>query len=202
MDEILQRYDLFIKRIARSTYKSSQALSIEDLYQVGCLAAVNAFQTHDPGQGSTLASYIRSSIRHAIFREASLYFGIFNLPANILSILSKLHKLSLEGKTDAQIIDTLGIDREQVQSFKHLLGNRFYSQLSEDIENPVDLTYEQIISLLSQIELSKVQKTVFTNRFLKNVPMNKLAKKLNLTTAHLYVIERQVRDKLKEALFE
>ncbi len=178
------KYLSFIEKIVRSTYKSSPVLSLDDLKQVGIIAALKAIKAHDIAYGASIDSYVKTSIKNAIFREAARFYGPYCLPYGILKLASKICKLNLN---DDEIARRFNIFEQEVKKLRLLYkGKSVLFPLWQDQE------------ILDLGKLSQREKQILEYRFIRQKSVQEISELLQISRGLIFKIEKKLKKRIQD----
>jgi len=84
---IVQVYHSYIWTVVNNTItRGNQVVDKHDLFQSGALALMRAFRKNDS------ASYLKTSIRHAVHKQASTFHGCFTIGNHVIQKVSQCRK--------------------------------------------------------------------------------------------------------------
>ena len=153
-----------------SKYIMNPYLSIEDLKQVGAIGMVKGFRNYNPSKGMKLSTYLYNHIEWAILQELN----------NYNRVKEQYTVVSLE--SDENIL------YEIVPSTTNVSG--------EVIE---DMTLQEYIQELKYI-LTPTQLSILLDRYVYNIPIQKIADKHNIKYRKVqYIISQSQRQVLKKS---
>lgn len=203
MYDAISDYRPIIERIARSTCYSSAAIDYNDLCQVGEIAAFRAIKLYDPSYGSNIKSFVTCAIRREIYHEAAKFLGVFTVDRRVTALAAKVCRLSANGQSDDEIAATLNKDKDHVQDLRRVYGKRSVAcvhscdSLCED-----DFTAQELRDILLKVSDNHIDRTILMSRILGNESVKDVAQKLNLSLARVYVLENQLKEKIRQAIYE
>lgn len=211
-EDVLDRLRPFIISVARSTYTSSNALDEEDLIQVGLMAASEAIDRFDASRGANFRSFAQRCIKQAIYIEARLHCGVFQIPSYIMSLAAKVHSLAKQGLSDEQITERLidqhrTITTEWVRDLRFLYSRRIVvpTENVQDIcktDEPSYMRYQDIIKFLDSLQLSDLETDVLRLRYVENKTSQETAVLLGFSQGYISKVQTELERKIREAVDE
>ena len=151
-------------------YIMNPYLSIDDLIQVGAVGMVKGFRNYNPNKGMKLSTYLYKNIEWAILQELN----------NYSRVKAQYTVVSLEG--DENIL------YEIIPSTDNVSGGV--------IE---DMTLQEYIQELKYI-LTPTQLSILLDRYVYNIPIQKIADKHNIKYRKVqYIISQSQRQVLKKS---
>lgn len=151
-------------------YAMNPYIPIEDLIQIGAMGMMKGFRRYNPNKGTKLSTYLYKTIEWAILQELN----------NYSRVKAQYTVVSLEG--DENILYELIPSTANVSS--------------EVIE---DMTLQEYIQELKYI-LTPVQLDILLDRYINNIPIQKIADKHNIKYRKVqYIISQSQRQVLKKS---
>lgn len=204
MVDVLEAYIPLINHIARSACFSSAAIDINDLYQIGRIAALRAIKEYDPSCGSNIKSFVSRLVKQEIYHEAGRFLGVFTVDHRTTNLASKVNRLANDGKSDEEIVDILSDRLKKTIDIQHVKDLRLaYSRKQSsciDEESIECHTSEDIQTILEEAAQTPQEKTILQDRILGNVSASIVAKRLSISVNNVYLIERNIKSKIKLAI--
>lgn len=185
--------------------------SSDDLFQVGCLGMIEAYNNYDPNKGTkftsyaypyilgAMSNYIREDNTVKLSREISRY------KRQIENARGELTQILMRFPTNKEISNYLNIsldDLEKILSFQNeceSLDEPFHDELSlyEVIGEAKD--YDTLIALKEELEeLNEPERTIMYKRYFEDVTQTKLAEDLGMSQVDISRREHKVLVKLKK----
>jgi RNA polymerase sigma factor (sigma-70 family) len=203
-EELLNAYRSMVEGIARSTVRSSAAIDVTDLCQVGELAVLRAVRTYDPSCGTKITNFIRRIVKQAIYNEAARFLGVFTVDHKTTEIAAKVNKLCNEGKTDEEIVIILNksfirnFNVDHVRDLRLAYSRRYIKSVCND-----ERTIEDVRSfedLLSEVPKNENEIFILQNRILGNMRADSVAGALGISRGTVYRIEQKLTKRIEEAI--
>lgn len=196
IEQIYVQYKGMIRKMITSIVVNNPAIiDPQDLQQAGALALVVALQSYDPSAGS-LPSYIRQCVRNAILDQANSFNSVFTVDEKVRRQANRIIKMRNQGLNDEEIITRLGIKtRATFLALTQLVDNSSIELENAYIEGDMSIDTDDIIRMLSEIGLSKLEKR-FVDLVITNHSMDEIMDKMNLGRSRLYEIKASIRDKI------
>lgn len=200
----------FITYIANRAYTSSSAIDVDDLIQVGMIAADCAIKDFDPSCGSNYVSFVRSRIKDAVYLEASIHCGVFMVPSYVLDLAVKVHRLASKGHSDAKIVDLLSnskrnIDIAWVRDLRFLYSRRAVAPQEAALNKTSDDTTtdtDQVLEFLDRIDLTELERKIIHFQFLRGMSSQDTADKLGLSQGYVSKVKNQLEKKIRGVVNE
>jgi RNA polymerase sigma factor (sigma-70 family) len=203
MYDAISDYKPIIQRIARSTCYSSAAIDYNDLCQVGEIAAFRAIKLYDPSYGSNIKSFVTCAIRREIYHEAAKFLGVFTVDRRVTALAAKVQRLSDKGHSDEEIAKTVGKTVHHVRDLRRVYGKRAVACVTScDVLYDEDFTLQGLRDILLKISDNQTDHIILVNRILGNASVKDVARSLNLSMARVYVLENQLKEKIRQAIYE
>ncbi len=196
IDRLYARHKGLISSLIRSVVVNNKAVvSTSDLQQVGAMALIVALRTYDPSLGS-LSSYVRRCIRNALLEEANSFSGVFTVDEKLRRYANKAQALRKLGKSDDEIMKTLGIrTRATYLSLLGLVENHTVDL--EQIEHLASISLDEdgVLKALDEVGLSKTERHV-VQLLMEQVSLEEIESKTGLNKIQISNIKTIVNDKI------
>lgn len=196
IEKLYARHKGLIGSLIRSiVINNKSVVSIADLQQVGAMALIVALKTYDSSVGS-LSAYVRKCIRNALLEEANSFSGVFTVDEKLRRQANKAQQMRRDGKSDKDIMATLGIKTEATyRSLLNLIENKTVD--IEQIEHlaSISLDEESILRALDDIGLSKVERHV-VSLMMTQATLDKIEQETGLSRSEIANIKVLVSDKI------
>lgn len=195
-----------------------------DLYQVACLALVNAVNRFDLDTGGDFVAFAVPTILGEVRRHFRDFGWAVKVPRRLKDLQRQLARARDEltrdgrGPTATQIANHLGIERESV--VQGLIARTGYSTLSTDVRCSVEDDCRSIGATLGELDpgyekvtdiealrpliaaLSERERTILTLRFFRDMTQTEIAQQLGCSQMHVSRLLAQVLDTLRNQLVE
>lgn len=198
---------------------TSRGVEFDDLYQVGCIALLEALERFEPDKGVQFQTFASSTIIGKIKNYLRDKSALIRLPRKNFELL---HKIKNAKETLSQskgripnvteIAEHLQIDEEIVLesleaqyncdlvSLDSLLSVEYEEQLSS-VLGKEDTSYsaiEDLDFLKSNIEsFDEIEQKIIFERFFNEKTQSEIAVLLNVSQMHISRLERKILEKLK-----
>ena len=203
-DSLLDEYRDTVEKIARSAIRSSPAIDVSDLCQVGELAVLRAARSYDPSCGTKMTSFVRSVVKQAIYNEAARFLGVFTVDHKTTEVAAKVNKMAESGKTDEEIAAHLNkrfardYDIGHVKDLRLAYSRRHIKPVSHDEYCTEDV--RSIVDLLKDIPRNENEEFVLRHRILGNMHAESAADALDISRGSVYRIEKRLTQRIEEAI--
>lgn len=199
--EVLNTYRPIIRGIARSTYRSSASIGLEDLYQVGEIAAFRALKAYDPSCGSNIKSFVICSIRREIYHEAAKFLGIFTIDHRVTSLAAKVNKLLIKGHSLESIAISLNKSIDHIHDL-HLIykQNNHSSLMNDNLYADTDFDETIINGMLGGLIFNRIEKTILFDHILGPKSIKDIAEKHKISIACVYSTKIIIKDRIYKAM--
>lgn len=204
--DLLNQYSNVVRHVARSAYYSSAAIDLNDLYQVGELAVLQAVKSYDPSCGTSIKSFVSRVVRNAVFREAARFLGVFTVDHRVTNLATEANKLHNDGRADEEIAVILSdrknrsLDAEHVRDLRIAYGRRQHSDINNDSLEECLAEESTILELVHSVAESELDHTLIDDRILGDMSIKELSRRLSMSQKRLYVLENILKDKIKQAI--
>ncbi len=196
LEKLYARHKGLIGSLIKSiVINNKSVVSVADLQQVGAMALIVALKTYDPSLGS-LSAYVRRCIRNALLEEANSFSGVFTVDEKLRRQANKAYQMSKAGKTDEEIMSTLGIKTEATyRSLLNLVENKTVDL--EQIEHlaSISLDEDSLLRTLDDVGLSTTERQV-VSLLMGQVSMTDIERRTGLTKAQIANIKVVINDKI------
>ena len=219
MDETLTKLIEENKRmIYKITHYFSKYESKEDLFQVGCIGLIKAYQNYQDGYNTKFTTYAYPYI----FGEISKYVrddrGI-KISRDISKLSLKLEKANIlltqklmREPTAVELSEFLGVNQEDV--LEALTSHYVIQSLDEPIESSEDslclydkigdiknMDLDTLITLKQELQsLSKEENYIINSHYMKDLTQSEIADKLGMNQVQVSRKEKKILVKLKDKL--
>lgn len=204
---VLQTYAGLIKNVARSAVKSSSVIGEDDLFQVGCVAALNAVRAYDPSYGTNIKAYVGQAVRRAIYNEAASFLGVFTVDKRVTEIAARVNRLAAQGKKDEEIAIELtsslkrNFDANHVRDLRLAYAGRNLASSVDDADL-MDAEIRSIEALLDDIPKSEIERTILEEKILGGANAQTISSLLGISRKRVYMIERDITARIEEKIRE
>lgn len=212
----LDKYSPLVKSIVKRYI--GKGVEYDDLYQLGCLGLVKAWNKFDPSYGVKFTTYAVPLIAGEIKRflrddgQIKVSRSVKGLYVKIKKFLA-LHQNDEKQPTVDELATEFGVTREEIiyaMEASHLpislfektdgdgslcLGDRI---VGEDHNNLVDKIVIQ--NMLS--ELDSREKKIILLRYFRNTTQSEVAKRMGISQVQVSRIEQRVLERFKKVLTE
>jgi len=201
---------------------SGRGAEYEDLYQVACMACVNALKGFDPGRGFRFSAYVTPTVTGAVRNYLRDRESLLHSPRSLKAQSAQVNKareeyvaLHRQEPTVRHLAQALHFSLAQVL---HILQFQAANQLSsldqrEEDGQPIAerLPFlEQGFEKMEQREdlrlayfiLSETEKRLLTLRYQQGFSQRETARQLNMTQMQVSRIERRALSALRKELTE
>lgn len=209
-EEIIQTWAGVVRRYARRAYTSSATLDVEDLEQVGRMAAIRAVETYDPSFGTKLSSYVTRLVRQAIYNEAGRFCGLFTVAHTVTSLGAEIHRLSVDGHTDDEIAEIMSqrknkmFDVDMVLDLRSVYEKRYsapFDASSPGVED--DSPFEQNITRVLEGSIkTQMDRAIVAQRWLADGGVDEIAEQFGVSSGTVRRAERRLRERVEAAIRE
>lgn len=190
-------FDKIIKHIAKSAYRSSNVLDLEDLYQIGYLAVERALKTYNSALGD-MSNYVTKIIKQDIYKESAKFIGVFTVDHRTTHLAAKVNDLYNKNYSIEKIASLLKIKEKLVERllclYKHNISIEYNNLTCEDVD------YDSFISYLKENIVSYEEKMFLKNRILGNMSIKEIAEILDIELYKAYQIESILKEYVKNEL--
>jgi RNA polymerase sigma factor (sigma-70 family) len=197
IDQVYEKHKGLIRSLINSVVVNNPTVvSREDLHQVGALALILALKSYNPELGS-LHGYIKSCVRNALLEEANSFNGVFTTDPRLRRQANLALKLKREGKTEIEIMATLGIaTKKTLKSLINLAeGGNAVDVSSIDIECDTALNDRELDQLLDDVGLTDIERE-FISLVVDNHTMEQIQEVMLLSRAQYYTVNASIKDKI------
>ncbi len=216
LENCLLENENYIKGIANKYFPKYQYK--EDLYQVGSLGFIKAYQNFDENIGCKLTSYafpyIIGEMKKLVREDKNIKISkdISKLYANIERISNYLTQKNMQPPSIKQLSDYIGVSEyyiseaikamASVQSIDEDVNNNGkVVTLHDIIPNKGNMDLDDLIALKAELEsLTPFEKSIIETRYLKNYTQSEVAKNFNMTQVQVSRQEQKVIKKLRNNL--
>lgn len=196
LEKLYARHKGLISSLIKSiVINNKSVVSVADLQQVGALALIVALKTYDPSVGS-LSAYVRRCIRNALLEEANSFSGVFTVDEKIRRQANKAHQMRTAGKSDQEIMTSLGIKTEATyRSLLNLVENKTVDL--EQIEHLASISLDEdgITRALDDVGLSTTERQIVT-LLMSQASIDDIERQTGLTRAQIANIKIVISDKI------
>lgn len=203
-EELLDEYRDMVEKIARSAIRSSAAIDVTDLCQVGEFAVLRAVRSYDPSCGTKISSYVRSIVKQAIYNEAARFLGVFTVDHKTTEVAAEVNRMAANGKSDDDIAAHLSrrfvrdYDAAHVKDLRLAYSRRGMKPVSSDDCGIEDM--RSIADLLRDIPQNDNEIFILENRILGSMRADSAADALGLSRGTIYRIEKRLTQRIEEAI--
>jgi RNA polymerase sigma factor (sigma-70 family) len=210
LEDTLDNFKPLIRQIARSAVTSSNVLDVQDLIQVGTIAAIAAIKSYDSSYGTSLRTHLGKAVRNAIFGEAARFIGPMTVADHVItSLAADAARLAASGMSDSEIASSLSRDRlrwqctpEYAMSLRLLYQRRHASCLSDDIESNDFATEDAIMSLLAQLEMTPLERSIIYDRWLGDLTQEEIMRLHGISRRQFFSTQKTLKRRLYEFISE
>jgi len=193
--------------------KYSNIYNKEDLFQVGMIGAITAYQKYDKSLGvkySTFAyKYILGEVLKYLREDRNIRVSrdIINDYKKILIAKDYIYK-EYGYIDDSKLCKILGISEERLNEVIKYNDNivSLNKPIGEEItledtikDNSIELN-DKVALKLAVKDLNNEEKKLIYERYYNNLTQTELAKKNNTSQVKIYRLERKILDKLKDKM--
>ena len=193
--------------------KYSNIYNKEDLFQVGMIGAITAYQKYDKNLGvkySTFAyKYILGEVLKYLREDRNIRVSrdIINDYKKILIAKDYIYK-EYGYIDDSKLCKILGISEERLNEVIKYNDNivSLNKPIGEEItledtikDNSIELN-DKVALKLAVKDLNNEEKKLIYERYYNNLTQTELAKKNNTSQVKIYRLERKILDKLKDKM--
>ena len=208
IEDTLESYEGLIRYIAKSAIMSSNVIDIDDLVQVGTMAAAAAIKSYDSAYGASLRTHLSKIVRRAIFDEAARFIGPMTVADYVItSLAAEVSKMADKGMADSAIASSLSRKRlrwectvEYVTSLRLLYQRRHTVESSYEISTNDYSTEDAIMLLLSQLETTDLEHSIIYDHWLGNLSKEEIMKKNKASRRQFFKTQKDLKCRLYELL--
>lgn len=221
-NQIVQQYLNIAEIIAKKFV--NRGIEYDDLYQVACIALINAVERFEPNKGYKFSSFATPTIMGEIKRYFRDKASIIRLPRRIYETSVKIKaaseeltaKLKRPPKTE-EIAEYVGISPEEVleimEASNSYIPQSLEQTMFEDEEIKLSdmlgkndenlLKIENIETINSCLEkLNEIEKEFVKKRFYEEKTQKEIAQEMKVSQMYISRLEKKVLRKLKSLLNE
>lgn len=204
MDETkLKRLILDNQNLIYSIIHKFRSRDVEDLFQVGCVGLIKAYNNFDSTLNVKFTSYAYNYIVGEIYQYMISNRNIRMSPANI-KLASSINKASeyltnCLGRipTSVELCSFLEIEPYKYEEIKNLLKTESIDNLY-NIENNETINKDQLIDLKNALSnLSNSEQQLIRARYFSNYTQSELARIYNTNQVRISREEKRILSKLK-----
>jgi RNA polymerase sporulation-specific sigma factor len=169
MKLILQDYENYVYKTARSFHRRNYHVELDDLIQAGWVGLLEAYNKYDESYGTkflTYASfYVKKHIQETIHKNTVVEFprDITRLYFRIEDAKNEIAHRDNEEVTLEKVAEKTGISAKKIRKYESYFMGFNPSDNIDDIENPeVDVRFETIRTIVD--ELPERQKEMLLDR--------------------------------------
>lgn len=196
LERLYARHKGLIGSLIRSVVINNKSvISIADLQQVGAMALIVALKTYDSSLGS-LSVYVRRCIRNALLEEANSFSGVFTVDEKLRRQANKVQQMRREGKSDKDIMFTLGIKTEATfNSLLNLVENKTVD--IDQIEHLASssLDEEHILRTLDDLGLSSAERKI-VSLLMTHATLSQIEQETGLTKNEIASMKLVISNKI------
>lgn len=206
------------KMIYKITHYFTKYESKEDLFQVGCVGLIKAYQNYKEGYNTKFTTYAYPYILGEISKYVRDDKGIkISRDISKLNLRIEKAKILLTQKlmrepSPSELSEFLGIDQETV--LEALTSQFVIQSLDEPIENSEDslclydkigainnLDMDTLITLKQELQsLSKEEHYIINSHYMKDLTQSEIAESLGMNQVQVSRKEKKILVKLKDKL--
>lgn len=205
--ELLNQYGPIVRRIAMSACYSSATIDLQDLYQIGEIAVLQAIKSYDPTCGTTIKSFVSRIVRNKIFHEAARFLGVFTVDHRVTGLAAKVNKLHAKGHSDEEIADILSevgdrnFDSDHVRDLRIAYSRRQHIVAEDDDTAEGYITKESTIQdLLDGVVQNDIERAILDRRILGDASIKEVSISLGVSQKQLYELENNFKERIKKAI--
>ncbi|MEZ0537939.1 SigB/SigF/SigG family RNA polymerase sigma factor [Caldicellulosiruptoraceae bacterium PP1] len=219
-NELVNRH-LYIAEIIAKKFLN-RGIEYDDLYQVACVALINAVERFEPNKGYKFTSFATPTIMGEIKRFFRDKAGVIRLPRRIYETSVKIkmateelsHKLKRPPKVD-EIAEHIGISVEEVLEIIEASNSYIPQSLEQTVYEDDEITLADVLGKqdegLLKIEnnemikkgldkLSEIEKAFVVKRYYEEKTQKEIANELNVSQMYVSRLEKRVIKRLKDIL--
>ncbi|AZT89575.1 SigB/SigF/SigG family RNA polymerase sigma factor [Caldicellulosiruptor changbaiensis] len=217
-NELVNRH-LYIAEIVAKKFVN-RGIEYDDLYQVACMALINAVERFEPNKGYKFTSFATPTIMGEIKRYFRDRASLIRLPRRIYETSAKIKlateilstKLKRPPKIE-EIAQHIGITPEEVLEVMEASNNYLPQSLDQTMYEDEEMTLGDVLGKsdenLVQIEnteavkkaidkLSPLEREFVQKRFFEEKTQREIAEEMKVSQMYISRLEKKVLKKLKD----
>ncbi|ACM59569.1 RNA polymerase sigma-B factor [Caldicellulosiruptor bescii] len=221
-NELVNKY-LYIAEIIAKKFVG-RGIDYEDLYQVACIALINAVERFEPNKGYKFTSFATPTIMGEIKRYFRDRASIIRLPRRIYETSAKIKlatevlstKLKRPPKVE-EIAQHLNMSAEEVLEVMEASNNYLPQSLDQTMYEDEEMTLGDVLGKsdenILQVEnveavkkaierLSPFEREFVQKRFFEEKTQKEIAEEMNVSQMYISRLEKKVLKKLKDFIEE
>lgn len=181
-DDVIPQYLPMVHRICNRYKKLAKELGIdyEDIYSVGCIGLVKAYDSYDPTQGKN-AKFLSYAMVYVDGYLKSYAFdnGLIRIPRKTLTLSRKIKQNWLENESPEVIAEALGCRVSTAELAKQALGN-----VTLSMETPLRTKRSDNLTIADVINEADDHTGLEVKEFLDSLTDNEKKIVIRLLTGH------------------